>query len=151
MTSAEAFERSVAELRRFQLQRPLGMSRGAWGPSEDGSATCVRDAVGDPEGRRAPAWWPVQGSGEAQAAVREDDGPIIVPPGYRLVPEAERLATLADLRRKLADLNDRYARSPLRIETEGQRKTQDMLRAKLQETENAVKLFSRVGGVLVET
>lgn len=154
MICAAAFERSVAELRRFQLQQPSGLHGCARGQLEENRGwveTAGRGLADDCD--RAPAWWPAQGAAEARAAARASEeraAPMVAPSGYRFVPEPERLQTLSDLRCKLADLNERYARSPLRIETEGQRKTQELLRAKLQETENAVKLFSRAGGVLVE-
>jgi len=66
-----------------------------------------------------------------------------LPQGFRAVPEEERLETLAQLERKLAELDNRYARLPLKIETEGQRQQQQELRNKISETEGAVKLFSR--------
>mmetsp|Transcript_77449 Transcript_77449/g.250748 ORF Transcript_77449/g.250748 Transcript_77449/m.250748 type:complete len:92 (+) Transcript_77449:279-554(+) len=89
---------------------------------------------------------------QANVGMGEDasPAPIAVPLGYRLVLDPERLETLAGLRRKVVDLDDQYTRLPLRIETEGARRQQESLRAKLKETENAVKLFSRSGGVLVE-
>jgi hypothetical protein len=57
--------------------------------------------------------------------------------------EDERLETLEGLRQKLMELDQRYTRLPLRIETEGQRRQQQQLREKIQETEDAVNLFSR--------
>eukprot|EP00811_Abedinium_folium_P010071 NODE_19314_length_849_cov_3.555402.p1 GENE.NODE_19314_length_849_cov_3.555402~~NODE_19314_length_849_cov_3.555402.p1 ORF type:complete len:201 (-),score=38.56 NODE_19314_length_849_cov_3.555402:245-847(-) len=72
-----------------------------------------------------------------------------VPPGHRLMPEDERLETLASLRRKLAELDGKYACLPLKIDTEGARRRQRVLREKIGEIEDAVRLFSR-SGVLVE-
>jgi hypothetical protein len=69
--------------------------------------------------------------------------------GYRLMPEGERAETLETLKLKLAELDDRYRRLPLRIETEGQRRQQTMLREKIAEAEKAVSVFSR-SSVLVE-
>lgn len=66
-----------------------------------------------------------------------------IPAGYRLLPEAERLETLLALQQKLAELEVKYMRLPLKIETEGQRQQQRLLRAKIAETENAVKVFHR--------
>jgi len=77
------------------------------------------------------------------------DDDTAIPPGYRLMPDAERVETLAELQRKLVDLDDKYARLPLQIETEGHRKQQQALRVKIAETESAVSLFSR-RKVLVE-
>jgi len=57
--------------------------------------------------------------------------------------EEERLETLEGLRRKLIELDQRYTRLPLRIETEGQRRQQQLLREKIAETEDAVNLLSR--------
>lgn len=100
----------------------------------------AKDTIPD-GGVTHPSWWPAAPS-EAQAAE--------VPLGYRLMPEEERLETLEGLQQKLAELDEKYARLPLKIETEGQRKQQQMLRTKIAETEDAVKLFSRTQ-VLVET
>jgi hypothetical protein len=66
-----------------------------------------------------------------------------IPAGYRLAPEEERLETLGLLQKKHADLCDAYDRLPLRIETEGQRQKQQLLRDKIAETERAAEVFSR--------
>lgn len=75
--------------------------------------------------------------------------PCTVPTGYRLMPDDERQQSLKELESKLGELDDQYRRLPLRIETEGQRKQQEMLRHKIAETERAVGVFSRQS-VIVE-
>jgi len=98
-------------------------------------------------------WWPALRSSEieeAKAAARRQADEPVVPDGYRLVPEDEKLEMRTSLRAKFAELEDRYARLPLTIETEGQRKQQQFLRTKIVETERALALFSRSGDVLVE-
>lgn len=87
---------------------------------------------------------------ELSQSPEKDESQEAVPPGFRRVPEDERLKTLADLQDKLAELDAHYSRLPLKIETEGHRRTQQVLRAKIKETEAAVQLFSRPGGVLLE-
>lgn len=82
-------------------------------------------------------------------AEEEQEAPGAIPPGYRMMVEAERLETLDGLKQKLIELDQRYARLPLRIETEGQRRQQQHLREKIAETEDAVKLLSRPD-VLIE-
>lgn len=85
-------------------------------------------------------------------AERGDDNlgsAVAVPPGYRVVPDEERRETLGELRQRMRELDERYARLPLKIETEGQRQLQRSLREKIAETENAMRLFSR-SSVLME-
>lgn len=72
------------------------------------------------------------------------------PAGYRVMSEQERLETLETLQPKLAMLEKSYSELPLRIETEGQINRQRTLKQKIEETEEAIKLFSRQA-VLVET
>lgn len=92
---------------------------------------------------RGSAWEP-----DAIVDARGDDD-TPVPPGYRLMADQERVETLEELKRKLLELDDKYARLPLHIETEGPRRQQQALRLKIAETESAVSLFSR-RKVLVE-
>eukprot|EP00928_Gymnodinium_smaydae_P040610 TRINITY_DN27525_c0_g1_i1.p1 TRINITY_DN27525_c0_g1~~TRINITY_DN27525_c0_g1_i1.p1 ORF type:complete len:294 (+),score=49.26 TRINITY_DN27525_c0_g1_i1:118-999(+) len=73
----------------------------------------------------------------------QGNGGVFVPPGYRLMPEEERVETLEGLKQKLLELDERYARLPLRIETEGQRRAQRQLREKIEETNAAVRTLSR--------
>lgn len=78
-----------------------------------------------------------------KGAEEEEESPGAIPPGYRMMSEEERLETLEGLRHKLIELDQRYTRLPLRIETEGQRRQQQLLREKIAETEAAVNLLSR--------
>jgi len=69
---------------------------------------------------------------------------VVVPPGYRLMPEAERVATLDELSQKLAELVKRYARLEGREGLdEGQKRQQNLLRKKIAETEDAARLLSK--------
>jgi len=105
-------------------------------PAKDaqGRPTCLQHSRGSPQG-------PLSHSGEHI--------PDAIPAGYRLMPESERLDNLEELQLKLAELDDRYCRLPLRIETEGQRQQQRMLREKIAETNKALSVFARPR-VLVE-
>eukprot|EP00416_Gambierdiscus_australes_P037325 CAMPEP_0171097306 /NCGR_PEP_ID=MMETSP0766_2-20121228/47468_1 /TAXON_ID=439317 /ORGANISM="Gambierdiscus australes, Strain CAWD 149" /LENGTH=291 /DNA_ID=CAMNT_0011556483 /DNA_START=19 /DNA_END=894 /DNA_ORIENTATION=- len=87
------------------------------------------------------SWWPA--TVEVDDGAGADEVDMGVPSGYRLMPEAERLRALEDLKLKLAELDQKYARLPLKIETEGQRRQQHMLQEKICEAENAVNLFAR--------
>lgn len=147
---AAAFERAAEDLRKLWLQRPRrGLARelDAAAPLQD------HDECGDAEAQQPSIWWPaVSGcilEGRAELGPEADNEPA-VPVGYRRVSEAEQEETLRGLQEKLAELEARYARLPLRIETEGQRRQQKALRAKIKETEEAMQLFSRPGGVLME-
>merc|ERR1712113_400364 len=87
---------------------------------------------------RRPPGWQREGSVSTGQCDYQDntndveyDPSLVIPCGYRLIPEEERLATLERLRQKLAELEDRYARLPLRFETEGHRRQQRLVREKL--------------------
>eukprot|EP00929_Paragymnodinium_shiwhaense_P089360 TRINITY_DN49508_c0_g1_i1.p1 TRINITY_DN49508_c0_g1~~TRINITY_DN49508_c0_g1_i1.p1 ORF type:complete len:345 (+),score=70.43 TRINITY_DN49508_c0_g1_i1:69-1103(+) len=121
-------------------RRPdCGSRRPAWGHSPikaagglDGSE---EGAAGEEKSRRQLEYpWGFEA---------EDVSEAPVPPGFRLISDAERLETLEELRRKLVELDLRYSALPLRIETEGHIRQQNQLRSKIEETENAVMLFSR--------
>lgn len=161
-----AFERSAEELRRRELQGPLGGGRcAARRPlcAELDAAAAHRGPSGAAAGM-SPVWWPAESPGAMhhnrdEALFEESHAgplggpaaePLAVPAGYRALPEAERASTADQLQHKLEELEAKYARLPLRIETEGQRRQQRVLRQKIQETEDAIKRLSRPGGVLVE-
>jgi hypothetical protein len=157
--SAVTFERAAEELRRQNLQQPrrgLAMDFDLAAATSPPPRTSQHRGGGS-QGDVPPAavWWPAVSAAERErererARVSEEQETPVVPPGYRRVPEEERRRTLSDLEDKLAKLDARYAQLPLKIETEGQRRAQKMLRAKIKETEAAVQLFSRPSGVLLE-
>lgn len=119
-----------------RVAKQLKQQKGKSIPAKDaqGLPTHLQRQRGSPQG-------PLSHSGEhVQCAI---------PMGYRLMSDDERLDTLDALKTKLADLDDKYRRLPLRIETEGQRQQQRMLRTKIAEAEKALSVFSRPS-VLVE-
>jgi len=109
--------------------------------------------LGSPWLKKRPTYEPGSGLEARRLAwdseVRNDPLGDDVAPGYRQLPDEERRQTLQELQNKVEELNDKYRRLPLKIETEGQRRQQQTLRMKIEETENAVSLFSR-RKVLVE-
>lgn len=102
--------------------------------SGGGSGVWATPPPDEQRGRSGGCW-----AAEAEVEVTSP----MAPPGYRLVGEAERLETLGNLQSKLRELDHRYSNLPLRIETEGQIRSQRQLRDKIKETEDAVSLFSR--------
>mmetsp|Transcript_6786 Transcript_6786/g.21506 ORF Transcript_6786/g.21506 Transcript_6786/m.21506 type:complete len:748 (+) Transcript_6786:81-2324(+) len=81
---------------------------------------------------------------EAEAKARElEERTRGCPPGMMVMPEAERLETLAALQDSYEEVKKQLGRMPLVIETRSQIKRQEALEAKLQEIEDAVKIFSR--------
>lgn len=67
----------------------------------------------------------------------------LVPPGMRMLPEEERLDTLAILERNRQEVERQLQNLPLLIETPGQIRRQDELTRRMQEIEQAHKIFSR--------
>lgn len=67
-----------------------------------------------------------------------------VPDGYRLLPEEERHETLQALNLKKKELDAAYAKLPMKIENEGQKRRQRELLDGLKEVEDALRLFSKV-------
>lgn len=65
------------------------------------------------------------------------------PPGMMVMPEAERLETLGALQDSYEEVKKQLGRMPLVIETRSQIRRQEALEAKLQEIEDAIKIFSR--------
>jgi len=102
-----------------------------------GRRTLAKDAQG------GPTQLQFNRSSSSGLLYHDDGSESAVPLGFRLAPEEERQDTLQRLQEKLVDLSDRYNRLPLRIETEGQRQQQQLLRTKIAETERAVQVFSR--------
>lgn len=111
---------------------------------QQGKRISAKDAQGGPTSLQHAKTTPQGPLSHCGEAVQ-----VAVPAGYRLLPDGERQDNLQELQKKLAKLNDQYCRLPLRIETEGQRRQQEMLRNLIKETERAVEVFSRQS-VLVE-
>lgn len=65
------------------------------------------------------------------------------PPGMTLLDEEERLRTLRVLRKSLDEARLQINHLPLRIETMSQIRRKNTLEAKLQEIEDAIKVFDR--------
>lgn len=65
------------------------------------------------------------------------------PPGMMLLDEDERLRTLRVLRKSLDEARLQMNYLPLRIETPSQIRRKNVLEAKLQEIEDAIKVFDR--------
>lgn len=65
------------------------------------------------------------------------------PPGMVRMPEEERLETLAILEENRSDVIQQLNTMPLRCDTFGLRRKKHALEAKLEETEEAIKVFSR--------
>uniref|UniRef100_K3WGJ2 Enkurin domain-containing protein n=1 Tax=Globisporangium ultimum (strain ATCC 200006 / CBS 805.95 / DAOM BR144) TaxID=431595 RepID=K3WGJ2_GLOUD len=65
------------------------------------------------------------------------------PPGMMLLDEDERLRTLRVLRKSLDEARLQINHLPLRIETPNQIRRKNALEAKLQEIEDAIKVFDR--------
>lgn len=65
------------------------------------------------------------------------------PPGMVLLDEDERLRTLRVLRKSLDEARLQMNYLPLRIETPSQIRRKNVLEAKLQEIEDAIKVFDR--------
>eukprot|EP00798_Chlamydomonas_sp_ICE-L_P005389 gene5389-5611_t len=67
-----------------------------------------------------------------------------VPPGMRLMAEEERVETLSILKRNKEEIEKSLWALPLRIETPGQIRRKAELDLRLQEIEDAFKIFSRM-------
>uniref|UniRef100_A0A0G4G5I7 Enkurin domain-containing protein n=1 Tax=Chromera velia CCMP2878 TaxID=1169474 RepID=A0A0G4G5I7_9ALVE len=72
-----------------------------------------------------------------------------IPAGYRVMAEEERLEALTVLKGKREEADKEMQKMPLRVETLGQKRRQTELQKKVEELEDAIKLFSRKT-VLVE-
>ena len=66
-----------------------------------------------------------------------------IPPGMIRMSEEDRLKTLALLAENKEKIEDQIRRLPLRIETLSQKEKQQTLFTKIQEIDDAVKVFSR--------
>jgi hypothetical protein len=78
----------------------------------------------------------------------ERAGPRL-PPGVRQVPPDEVATTLEALRKKRGDLEKEFQRLPLKIQTESQKRRQKGILDQIQESDNAIAIFSKPQ-VLVE-
>ncbi|KAH9156282.1 hypothetical protein AeRB84_001821 [Aphanomyces euteiches] len=65
------------------------------------------------------------------------------PPGMVLLPEEERLSTLATLHESLEHVRRQMLALPLRIETLSQIRRKEAIEAKMQEIEDAIKVFDK--------
>lgn len=152
--------KSRAPTRASPVQKPTPADSNAEAGSEEeffSNFKQVAKDLKDRQGKHVPAKDAQGRPTRLQYNRASPEGPLshcgehvpVIPLGYRLAPEEERQQTLEGLKLKLIQLNDQYCRLPLRIETQGQRRQQEMLRTKIRETENAVNVFSRPS-VLVE-
>mmetsp|Transcript_6685 Transcript_6685/g.17060 ORF Transcript_6685/g.17060 Transcript_6685/m.17060 type:complete len:317 (+) Transcript_6685:224-1174(+) len=66
-----------------------------------------------------------------------------IPPGMRVMPESERMDTLQILAQNKAAVEDQISKLPFTVETPSQIKYKDGLHRRLQEIEEAERLFSR--------
>jgi len=73
----------------------------------------------------------------------EEDEKRKIPPGMRKMEESERLETLELLKKNKTQVEDEISRLPLTIETPSMIKHEKQLRKKLQESENAIEIFSK--------
>ncbi|KNC54410.1 flagellar/basal body protein [Thecamonas trahens ATCC 50062] len=76
---------------------------------------------------------------EAEAAKPDPD----CPPGMVRMPEAERLETLQLLEGNRADIIQQLNTMPLRCDTFGLKRKKHLLESKLQEADEAIKIFSK--------
>ena len=67
----------------------------------------------------------------------------LIPPGMRIMPEAERLETLTILEQNRADVEKEIQQLPFVIETPSAVKHKNRLEQRMQEIEEARKIFAR--------
>jgi len=65
------------------------------------------------------------------------------PPGMKLIDEEDRLETLAELERNRESINQTLRKFPIMCDTLSLQTKKANLEQKLQEVEEAVKIFSR--------
>lgn len=80
---------------------------------------------------------------EAQRAKREAEENAHIPAGMRILPEDERLRTLDILRENRADVENKLRALPFKCETPSQIRNKQSLEARLEEIEDAQKIFGR--------
>ena len=76
-------------------------------------------------------------------AIQEAEAIGAVPQGMVVLSEEDRLRTLATLRESMEETRKEIQKAPLRIETPGQKRRMKELEDKLNETEEAIKIFSK--------
>lgn len=80
---------------------------------------------------------------EAQQAKRDAEENAHIPAGMRILPEDERLKTLDILRENRADVENKLRVLPFKCETPSQIRNKQSLEARLEEIEDAQKIFGR--------
>lgn len=65
------------------------------------------------------------------------------PPGMKLVPESDRIATLSELERNKKEIQGTINRMPILCDTMSLQQKKAQLERKLEEIEDAIKIFSR--------
>ena len=80
---------------------------------------------------------------EAQQAKRAAEENAHIPPGMRILPEDERLKTLDILRENRSDVENKLRALPFKCETPSQIRNKQTLEARLEEIEDAQKIFGR--------
>ena len=80
---------------------------------------------------------------EAQQAKRMAEDNAHIPAGMRILPEDERLKTLDILRENRADVENKLRALPFKCETPSQIRNKQSLEARLEEIEDAQKIFGR--------
>jgi hypothetical protein len=80
---------------------------------------------------------------EAQQAKRMAEDSSHIPAGMRILPEDERQKTLDILRENRADVENKLRALPFKCETPSQIRNKQSLEARLEEIEDAQKIFGR--------
>ncbi|MEW5301363.1 MAG: hypothetical protein WDW36_004226 [Sanguina aurantia] len=109
-------------------------------PSDDGSKYLAKRDYG-----RVPAYLverKMEMAADYEASIRAKEAALI-PPGMRMLDEEERLETLAILTRNRAEIDRAIQGLPIIIETPGQIRRKDELERRLQEIEDAFRIFCR--------
>eukprot|EP00929_Paragymnodinium_shiwhaense_P050938 TRINITY_DN25642_c0_g1_i1.p1 TRINITY_DN25642_c0_g1~~TRINITY_DN25642_c0_g1_i1.p1 ORF type:complete len:309 (-),score=106.82 TRINITY_DN25642_c0_g1_i1:45-971(-) len=79
---------------------------------------------------------------EEKRRAAEPAGPY-VPPGYRMLPKDEVDETLDALRKKRDELEKEFQKLPLSIQTDSQKRREKAVKAKIEESDKAIKMFSQ--------
>jgi len=108
-------------------------------PGQEGAQKNVikKDAVGRPAYLQK-----IKADLADRARELEEERNPRIPPGYRQMPEHERTQTLAALQKKHEEAEKAFQRLPFIIETDSQRRRQQLILDKIKETDKAIATFS---------
>lgn len=86
---------------------------------------------------------------EKQRQADEQSKCAQIPPGYRRMPEHERKETLEALQKKREELEKAFQNLPLKIETDSQKRRQQMVLDKIAELDKGIQTYSNPN-ILIE-